>query len=68
MWVALFIFCNPFEGCMPVTFNDQRLFQTKEECEVYTEEKSDLVIATLEKYNVPGSIRYDCKQDDKSWI
>ena len=68
MWVALFIFCNPIEGCMAVTFDDQKLYQTKEICEAYTEEKAELVITTLAKYNAPGSIHYQCEKDDKTWL
>ena len=67
MWVALFIFCNAYEGCMAVTFDDQTKYQTKQACEQYTEKKADLVISVLEKYNVPGSIHYDCKQDGETW-
>jgi len=67
MWIALFMFCNPIEGCMAVTFDDQTMFETKEQCETYTEKKSDLVIDTLRKYNAPGSIHYDCKEDTKPW-
>ena len=68
MWVALFIFCNPIEGCMAVTFDDQQpSYATQQACEEYTEKKSDLVIDTLRKYNAPGSIHYDCKEDTKPW-
>ena len=67
MWIALFIFCNAYEGCMAVTFEDQKKYETKEICTAYTEEKSELVIETLRKYNVPGSIHYDCKQDGETW-
>ena len=69
MWIALFIFCNVYEGCMAVTFDDQKQgYETKEICEAYTEKKSELVIETLRKYNVPGSIHSDCKKDNKNWL
>lgn len=53
---------------MAITFDDQKLYQTKEICEAYTEEKAELVITTLAKYNAPGSIHYQCEKDDKPWL
>ena len=54
---------------MAVTFDDQKQgYETKEICEAYTEKKSELVIETLRKYNVPGSIHSDCKKDNKNWL
>ena len=53
---------------MAVTFEDQKKYETKEICNAYTEEKSDLVIETLRKHNVPGSIHYECKKDDTDWL
>jgi hypothetical protein len=65
MWVALFIFCTAIEGCMAVTFDDQKpYYKTKEICQQYTEEKSDLVYEKLMEHNIPGSIRYQCVQKD----
>jgi hypothetical protein len=66
MWVALFIFCNPIEGCMAVTFDDQKpYYQTQQICEEYTEKKSDLVYEKLVEHNIPGSIHYQCVQKEK---
>ena len=61
MWIAKFIFCTMLEGCMAVTFDDQTSFATQEECELYTESKSDLVVETMGKHGVAGKIYYDCE-------
>jgi hypothetical protein len=66
MWVALFIFCNPIEGCMAVTFDDQQpYYETQQICDAYTEKKSDLVYEKLAEHGIPGSIHYQCVQQDK---
>ena len=49
------------EGCVAVTFNDQREFVTEAECDEYTEQKSDLVVATMNEKGIIGEIFYDCK-------
>ena len=64
MWVAEFVFCTVLQGCIGVVFNDQTNFATKNECEAYTEQKSDLVVKTMDKYGQIGKIYYDCKQQE----
>ena len=64
MWVAEFVFCTVLQGCIGVVSNDQTNFATKNECEAYTEQKSDLVVKTMDKYGQIGKIYYDCKQQE----
>jgi hypothetical protein len=64
MWIAKFVFCTMMEGCVAVTFDDQTDFATQDECELYTEEKSDLVKNTMEARGIVGAIYYDCEQID----
>ena len=65
MWVALFIFCNPIEGCMAVTFDDQKkYYETEKACEEYTENKSDYVVKVLSEKGVPGTLHYKCEQSE----
>jgi hypothetical protein len=47
-----------------IVFDDQTNFVTKNECEAYTEQKSDLVVKTMDKYGQIGKIYYDCKQQE----
>ena len=61
MWVANFVFCTMMGGCVAVTFNDQREFVTEAECDEYTEQKSDLVVAKMNEKGIIGEIFYDCK-------
>jgi hypothetical protein len=71
MWIALFIFCNPIEGCMAITFDDQKpYYETKEICEQYTEDKSDFVVAKLKEKNVPGVLYYKCEKStgEDKWL
>jgi len=61
MWVAKFLLCTMMQGCTGITFNDQRDFATKNECETYTEQKSDLVVEKMNEIGEIGKIYYDCK-------
>lgn len=66
MWVALFIFCNPIEGCMAVSFDDQQpYYETEKICDDYVEAKSDFVVEKLREHGVPGILHYKCEQTDK---
>ena len=64
MWIAKFIFCTVIDGCVAVTFDDQTDFLTQYECELYTEEKSDLVAKVMGEKGIVGGIYYDCEQED----
>ena len=71
MWVALFIFCNPIEGCLAVSFDDQKQhYETEQACEQYTETKSDFVVAKLKENGIPGILYYKCEKDtgDGKWL
>jgi hypothetical protein len=61
MWIANFVFCTMLDGCVAVTFDDQRKFATEAECELYTEQKSDLVMNTMEERGIVGAIYYACE-------
>lgn len=61
MWIAEFVLCTVTQGCIGITFNDQTNFVTKNECEAYTEHKSDLVVQKMSEYGEIGKIYYDCK-------
>ena len=64
MWIAEFVFCAMLDGCVAVTFDDQTDFLTQDECELYTEQKSDFVTKIMGEKGVVGSIYYDCEQKD----
>ena len=64
MWIAKFIFCTVIDGCVAVTFDDQTDFLTQDECELYIEEKSDLVAKVMGEKGIVGGIYYDCEQED----
>jgi len=64
MWIAEFVLCTITQGCVGIVFDDQTNFVTKNECEAYTEQKSDLVAKTMDKYGQIGKIYYDCKQQE----
>ena len=65
MWIALFVFCNPIEGCMAVTFDDQQpSYATQQACEEYTEKKSDFVVKVLGEKGVPGILHYKCEKSE----
>jgi hypothetical protein len=49
------------QGCVAVTFDDQREFVTEAECETYTEQKSDLVVEKMDEKLIVGKIYYGCK-------
>jgi hypothetical protein len=49
------------QGCVAVTFDDQREFVTEAECETYTEQKSDLVVEKMNEKLIVGKIYYGCK-------
>ena len=71
MWVALFIFCNPIEGCMAVTFDDQKkYYETEKACDTYVEAKSDFVVEKLREHGVPGILHYKCEesQGEGKWL
>ena len=61
MWIASFVFCTMMQGCVAVTFDDQREFVTEAECETYTEQKSDLVVEKMDEKLIVGKIYYGCK-------
>lgn len=67
MWIAEFVLCTVLQGCTGVVFDDQTNFVTKNECEAYTEKKSDLVVEKMNEYGQIGKIYYDCKRRE-SWI
>jgi hypothetical protein len=61
MWIAEFVLCTLTQGCTGIVFEDQTNFVTKNECETYTEQKSDLLVETMNEYMQIGKIYYDCK-------
>lgn len=67
MWVAEFVLCLVMEGCTGIVFDDQTDFVTKNECEAYTEEKSDLIVEKMDEYGQIGKIYYDCKRKE-DWV
>ena len=67
MWIAEFVLCTMTQGCTGIMFNDQRDFATKNECETYTEQKSDLVVEKMNELGEIGKIYYDCKKKE-DWI
>jgi hypothetical protein len=62
MWIAEFVLCTLTQGCTGIVFDDQTNFVTKNECEAYTEQKSNLIVKTMNEYEQIGKIYYDCKQ------
>ena len=64
MWVASFVFCTMLQGCVAVTFDDQREFVTEAKCNEYTEEKSDLVVEKMNDRAIVGKIYYGCKRKE----
>jgi len=67
MWIAEFVLCVVMEGCSPIMFDDQTEFAQKEDCELYTEQKSDLIVEKMTELGFNGKIYYDCKQKE-DWI
>lgn len=66
MWVALFVFCNPIEGCTAVTFDDQQpYYESEKVCNTYVEKKSELVHAKMLELSIPGTLYYKCVPKDK---
>jgi len=61
MWIANFVLCTMMQGCVAVTFDDQREFVTEAECDEYTEQKSDLVVEKMDEKLIVGKIYYDCE-------
>jgi hypothetical protein len=51
------------EGCMSVRFEDQFPFYEQQDCEIYTELKSDLFVSTMNEYGLTGVIYYDCIEE-----
>jgi len=49
------------QGCVAVTFDDQREFVTEAECDEYTEQKSDLAVEKMNEKLIVGKIYYGCK-------
>ena len=64
MWMAEFVLCVVMEGCSPIIFDDQTDFAQKDDCELYTEQKSDLIVKTMNELGLVGKIYYDCKQKE----
>jgi hypothetical protein len=64
MWIAKFVLCTVTQGCTGIVFDDQTNFVTKNECEAYTEYKSDLIVKIMNEYEQIGKIYYDCKQQE----
>lgn len=62
MWIANFVLCTITQGCIGIVFDDQVSFLTKNDCEAYTEQKSDLVVKIMSEYGEMGKIYYDCKK------
>ena len=67
MWIAEFVLCVVMEGCSLIVFDDQTNFAQKEECELYTEQKSDLIVEKMTELGLNGKIFYDCKQKE-DWV
>jgi hypothetical protein len=63
MWIAKFVVCTMVEGCMPVRFEDQYPFYRQQDCEIYTELKSDLFVSKMNEYGLTGVIYYDCVEE-----
>jgi hypothetical protein len=61
MWIAEFVLCTLTQGCTGIVFEDQTNFVTKNECEAYTEHKSDLIVKIMNEYEQIGKIYYGCK-------
>jgi hypothetical protein len=49
------------QGCVAVTFDDQREFVTEAECDEYTEQKSDLTVEKMNEKLIVGKIYYGCE-------
>ena len=64
MWIAEFVLCTLTQGCTGIVFDDQTNFVTKNECEAYTEQKSDLIVKKMTELGFNGKIYYDCKQQE----
>jgi hypothetical protein len=61
LWTAQFIVCSLlFGGCIEVNLKDNKLFKDKDECEVFADKMSDVLIMQMEQQSIIGELRYGC--------
>lgn len=61
LWTAKFIVCSIiFNGCIEANLKENKLFKDKDECEVFAEQMSDILVMQIGQQGIPGELRYGC--------
>lgn len=61
LWTGKFIVCAAvFGGCLDANLKENKVFKDKDECEVFVEEQSDVLLLQMEQMNIFGEIHYGC--------